>query len=113
MTIRAIPVLLGLVLGGTMLTACAAHPTACAGQCTAPYELDVRFRPALTPTQATAVLQRCSDVPSVVRMDVATDAGGEVQGRVYTTAFGSDQTVQPLFNCLRRQDEVTGAGFPD
>jgi hypothetical protein len=103
-----------LTLLAAALTGCSSRPvaTACGGQCTSPYELDVQFRSATTTTEARAALQRCSHEATVVRVDVVPAGGHGVAGRVFTTAFGRNPSTQPLLDCLSRRPEIDGRGWP-
>jgi hypothetical protein len=83
---------------------------ACAGQCHAPYELDVFFHPGVSPTRAVQLLKECEHLPGVLR--VGWDGAASL-GVVYTTFFGPNSPSQgaSLFSCLKRLR--LGSAWPD
>jgi len=102
---RAIP--LALLVSGCV-------PFACAGQCSAPYELDVMFRSGTTQQVAQAVLDTCGHKPIVVRIGTAQMVrGGLLRGRLWTEDILRSSKTQPLLNCLDHSPSVIGAAWPD
>jgi hypothetical protein len=96
------------------MTSCSSVPTECGGQCTAPYELDVAFRPSTTKPVAQQTIARCANSPTVVRVAALQRATtGQWQGRIYTTKLGRSAATQALLTCLDGQQAVVGAAWPD
>ena len=88
----------GLTLA-VLLAVSGAHSSSpsCAGQCSAPYELDVGFRPGTTPATAHAVVRHCTRDPIVV--GVRYPNPGSEETVVRTSQFNNDET-KPVVECL-------------
>jgi hypothetical protein len=87
----------------------------CAGQCKAPFQLDVSFRSVVGPAAVNKALAACSALPTVVRTAAVPPAAHQKgwNGRVFTTKLGRDAGTGPLLDCLNRQPGVESAGWPD
>jgi hypothetical protein len=107
-----------LITAGVLLAAgCGATRLPCAGQCGAPYQLDVVFRPGATRTAATAALRTCQANPTVVRLGrLHPWHSGQLAPRLSATVFTRSMAggnTASLARCLRASDAVLGVGFPD
>ena len=98
----------------------------CGGQCSAPYLLNVHFRPGTTLSAAWLVIQRCEHDPIVVsgtgevsspNSPIALPAHDHVtplvEGQLRTTYIGRSPQTQPLLTCLDRSPVVAYAAWPD
>jgi hypothetical protein len=102
----------------TALTAgCGATQQACAGQCRAPFELDVVFRLGTTRAAAAAALRSCQANPAVVRLGRvhrfagSGDARAPLAAAIFTHSMtGSDP--RKLVSCLQASQAVISVGFP-
>lgn len=98
-----------------LLSGCGSRTIACAGQCKAPYELQVTFIAGTPITTAKAVLQHCGHEPDVIRVGALTVQNGSVLwGTIWTRHLGS-KTNEPLLACLGSSPYVRihGTGWPD
>jgi hypothetical protein len=99
-----------LLAGGTLATGCGSS-TACAGQCSAPYELDVTFKAATPASAARAVLAGCGHDPVVIRV-------GQLSGRsqraaiIYTHVGYRQPRTSALLKCLHSAPSVQSAAWP-
>ena len=57
-------------------------------------------------------MRRCSREATVIRIATVKTRTGDVEGRVYTTEIGRKSPTLPLLNCLDRQPEIDGVGWP-
>jgi len=94
-----------------MLSACSS--TVCAGQCSAPYELDVTFVAGTSMLTAKAVLQKCGHDPEVTSVGTPKVEDGMVRAFVWTHNLGRSAKTKPLLTCLDRSASVMSAGWPD
>jgi len=85
----------------------------CAGQCSAPYELDVTFAEGTSIPTAKAVLQRCGHNPEVVSVGVPKVEDGRVGAVIRTHDFLRSTKTEPLLTCLYGSGSVGSAGWPD
>jgi hypothetical protein len=98
-----------------LLAGCSGGSAICAGQCRAPYELDVTFVPGTSIPTAKAVLQMCEHEPDVVRVGALKVQNGSVLwGVVWTRTLGSAKN-EPLLTCLMSSPSVRirSTGWPD
>jgi hypothetical protein len=94
---------------------------ACAGQCGAPYQLQVVFRPGTARSAAMAAMTSCATGPLVVRigrvLPAAGSPGGEPPGSLTATILTRSMSPGPftdrLLKCLRGSRSVLQAGYPD
>jgi hypothetical protein len=102
------------VVGVTACTSSPAAPTACAGQCAPPFELDVYFRSGTPDATAQAILSACAARdPVVIRIGAVDDMqGGQSSAVVYTRDFASAKTNK-LVKCLESSSRVAMAAWPD
>ena len=104
----------GALLASVAVTACHGPVIACAGQCSAPYTLEVIFRPHTTPAAARSALRQCSRPdPDVIRIGPLRYQGDQFYVTIhlhhqYTRLAGQDSTL----NCLNGQPQVLGAAWP-
>ena len=94
---------------------CGSGSVICAGQCRAPYELDVVFVPGTSIPTAKAVLQMCGHEPDVVRVGALKIQNGQVLwGVIWTHKLGSRKN-EPLLTCLGSSPSVRirSTGWPD
>lgn len=84
----------------------------CAGQCRAPFELDVWFHQGVSGSRGIQALKECEHLPGVVRVSWNRTEKSAV---VWTTFFGPKAPSQnePLRSCLKRLPSVAGQGWPD
>jgi hypothetical protein len=101
-----------LLAAGTLaITGCGASNPACAGQCSAPFELDVTFKAATPASAARAVLAGCGHDPVVIRI-------GKLSGRshpaaiIYTHVGYQQRRTSALLKCLRSAPSVQAAAWP-
>jgi hypothetical protein len=93
------------------ITGCGTSTTSCAGQCSAPYQLDVLFKPATPAAAARAVLAGCGHDPVVIRI-------GKLSGRsqpaaiIYTHVGYRQPRTSALLKCLRSAPSVQAAAWP-
>jgi hypothetical protein len=85
----------------------------CGGQCKAPYELDVGFKPSTTISDAKQAIERCADSPIVIRVATLTRLDGAWHDRIYTTQFLRSDVAQALATCLSRQQVISSTVWPD
>jgi hypothetical protein len=111
-SVRSLMVYSSLAAGTLAITGCgSAINTSCAGQCSAPYELDVTFKTATPASAARAVLAGCGHDPVVIRI-------GQLSGRSQPTAtiFTHVGYRQPrttaLLKCLHSASSVQAADWP-
>lgn len=103
-----------LLTGPATVTACAARPAViCAGQCSAPYSLDVAFKAGTPAPTARAVLARCGHDPVVVRIGKLSANNGRWAGILYTRVLGRGVRTSALLHCLTSSDTVIDAAWPD
>lgn len=102
-----------LLAAGTLaITGCGSGiNTSCAGQCSAPYKLQVRFRAATPASAAQAVLAGCGHDPVVIRI-------GKLSGRsqraaiIYTHVGYRQPRTSALLKCLASAPSVQSADWP-
>ena len=112
MVVRSV---LGAGLAAVLLAGCGSGSVVCAGQCRAPYELDVTFVPGTSIPTAKAVLQMCGHEPDVVGVGALKVQNGRVlRGVVWTHQLG-DAKNKPLLTCLKSSPSVSirSTGWPD
>lgn len=95
------------------MTGCAPS-TACAGQCAAPYQLQVEFKTGTPAHAAEKVLMKCARMPDVIRVGkLATKHGtDEPEAIIFTRHFGKSARTSRLFTCIHSSRVVSGAGYP-
>jgi hypothetical protein len=100
-----------LAAGMLAITGCGISATSCAGQCSAPYKLDVLFKAATPASAARAVLAGCGHDPVVIRI-------GKLSGRsqraavIYTHVGYQQPRTSALLKCLRSAPGVQSAAWP-
>lgn len=97
---------------------CGATQQACAGQCQAPFELDVVFHLGTSRAAAAAALRSCQANPAVVRLGRVHRFARSADARVPFTAavFTHSMTgsnPRKLVSCLQASHAVISVGFPD
>jgi hypothetical protein len=85
----------------------------CAGQCSAPYELDVMFVAGTSIPTAQAVLQKCGHDPEVTSVGAPKVEDGGVRAFVWTRNLGRSTKTEHLLTCFHRSPSVRSAGWPD
>ena len=104
----------GALFASVAVTACHGAVIACAGQCLAPYKLEVIFKPHTTSAIARSALRQCSrHDPNVIRIGHLQYEGDQFYVMIYmhheyTRLSGQDITL----NCLNGQPHVLGAAWP-
>lgn len=93
-----------------VVSSCSTTTTVCAGQCRAPYQLDVVFRKGTSLATAQAVVTACTSANPVV-LGVTFSSWGRGWAVVKTSQIGTAKT-RVLIECLRKAPSVSGAGFP-
>ena len=88
---------------------------ACAGQCEAPYEMDVAFQPGTTHASAQQLLTSCTDHdPVVIRVGpVTVEPGGTSHALIYTQDLGYTPRTAGLLTCLSRSSLRVFVTWPD
>jgi hypothetical protein len=102
-----------VVLVTALSTAGCATPSTCAGQCRAPFELQVDFKIGTSAATARAVVAKCAQLPDVVRAGRLRRQAGSLTAVIYTRYFGKSSHTSRLFACLHSSAGVGTAGFPD
>ncbi len=89
------------------------HALICSGQCKAPYELQVFFKPATSAATAATEAARCRTRPEVQRVGTPrTGVASLVIVPVYTRDIGKGPRTDGLLACLARQPRVLATGWP-
>jgi hypothetical protein len=98
-------------------TACGTAQPVCAGQCEAPFQLQVTFRPGTTKQAALVAMSKCQANPLVIRIGQLQPVRSGVPGRwtavIYTRSMPIGAGNIPLLTCLHRSQSVLTAGWPD
>ena len=98
----------------------------CVGQCSAPYLLNVNFRPGASLVTAWSVFQKCGHNSIVTSTGDVEETGGgtglghsdrtdlaeAVQGHLWTKYFLRNSKAQPLLSCLESSPSVQFSGWP-
>jgi hypothetical protein len=106
------PLLLVAVAIAVLVSVGRGTPKVCAGQCKAPYLLDVTFSPATTPTVATSEVQQCASRPEVVGVGPARAAQGGMTVPVYTRDLGRTAKTTSVLSCLSGLPGVQTVAYP-
>jgi hypothetical protein len=103
-----------LLAASPLVAGCSFSSDSCAGQCKAPFQLDVIFHDVVGPTAVKKALAACATLPTVVRTVAVPPAVHQEgwNGRVFTSKLGRDADTAPLLDCLDRQPDVESAGWP-
>lgn len=109
----AAPVLLLAVAIIALVIVGRGTPQACAGQCSAPYLLDVTFDSGITAKVALSEAQSCASRPEVVGVGPASAALGDLTVPVYTRDFGRTAKTTSVLSCLSSLPGVRTVGYPD
>lgn len=96
-----------------MLLSGCSHSIVCAGQCSAPYQLDVTFVAGTSIATAKAVLQKCGHDPEVISVGTPKVEDRTVRAFVWTRNLGRSTKTEPLLSCLASSPSVRSAGWPD
>lgn len=89
------------------------HALICSGQCKAPYQLQVFFKPATSSVTAAREVARCSTRPEVQRVEAPrTGVAGLLVVSVYTRDLGKGPKTEGLLTCLANQPRVLATGWP-
>ncbi len=93
--------------------------SACGGQCSSPYTLDVLFKPATNFQADSAIVQNCArndrEVVSFTPARLNPNRSGDIVSFVKTVDFGGPK-VKPLIRCLDDSPLTAGeaaATYPD
>ena len=106
-----------LLAAAAVAAGCGATRQACAGQCQAPFELDVVFHVSTTRAAAGAALRSCHANPTVVRLGrvrrlaSSDDARAPLAAAVFTHSM-TGSNPRRLVSCLQALHAVVTVGFP-
>lgn len=107
--------LMGLVLLLPGAAACGTGglPTACAGQCRPPYQLQVNFTAGTSHATAGKVIASCTEGNSaVIRIQLRYFPNGVGRAVIYTRVFAGAKRADQLQKCLRSSGVVATAAWP-
>jgi hypothetical protein len=89
------------------------HALICSGQCKAPYQLQVFFKPGTSDAGAARETARCRSRREVQRVGTPrTGVAGLVVVPVYTRDLGKGPRTDGLLACLAHQPGVLATGWP-
>jgi hypothetical protein len=106
----------GLMVAGLFgVTNCTSHiPTACAGECAAPYQLQVGFKSRVSSQTAHAALSLCGTNPIVLKVDKiqASGRGFPLGVTIYTRTGPSSTRTASFLKCLESKAGPVQVGLP-
>lgn len=103
------------VAGLLGVTNCARQiPTACGGQCSAPYQLQVVFRSGISHEAAQAALTLCSTNPIVIKVGKIQEPGhaADLTVTIYTRTGPSSARTASFLKCLGSKSGILRVGIP-
>jgi hypothetical protein len=110
-SVLSLMVFSSLAAGTLAITGCGIGSTSCAGQCSAPYELDVTFKAATPASAARAVLAGCGHDPVVIRIGKLSGLS-QPAAIIYTHVGYQQPRTSALLKCLRSAPSVQAADWP-
>jgi hypothetical protein len=97
------------------VTSCTSHViTACGGQCSAPYQLQVVFKKGVSHQTAHAALTLCSASPIVIKVGTAQAPGGapHLTATVYTRTSPTSARTASFLKCLDTRSGIFAVYVP-